>query len=436
MGIVGVIILVIIVVAIFLTLAIIGKGYFLTLIKNKTKKVLKIIISHMFLSFKESFKQLFSFRSLIACLLAFLFSVVFKLMLSSCFSNELGEREIVDPISSDWYINAFFTKCNDNLKTAPPGDEDLVIINISDSVSTRSDIAKIIEKISDQHPKVLGIDILLQKNNDSANDSVLKAILHAKDSTDIVVSAYWDDVIKELNLPFFSSVLDSSDCGLVNRDSYTQICTNYKDRPTFSAQIAKKYGIVSIPTNKIVNYRNKVFNGDGISNVDSFSVGDISNKIVLLGNTFTPSDKKELPFTVNGANQLSGVEILGYEINSILAFNKEKDIFGTPLEYLSSVQNLSVCIFSLILYLFFVFIINYIEECRNNWWWKIIMIIVKLLFLIICELLIIQCCFWLTARYLIVPDITLFIIAIIFVEEIHKKLPNITIGRLYLLLKK
>ena len=110
MGIVGVIILVIIVVAIFLTLAIIGKGYVLTLIKNKTKKVLKIIISHMFLSFKESFKQLFSFRSLIACLLAFLFSVVFKLMLSSCFSNELGEREIVDPISSDWYINAFFTK--------------------------------------------------------------------------------------------------------------------------------------------------------------------------------------------------------------------------------------------------------------------------------------------------------------------------------------
>ena len=438
MGIVGTVILVIIVIVIvvFLALVIIRKGNVLTSLKTQTLKVLKGIISYTLPPFKQSLKQLVSIRSLLACILALLFSLVFKLMLSSCFSSELGEREIIDPISSDWYINAFFTKCNENQDSIPSGDEDIVIINILDSVSSRSNIAKIIETISDQHPKVLGIDIFLSENNDSTNEAVLKAILHAKDSTNIVVSAYWDDVMDELRIPFYSSVLDSTDFGLVNQVSYTQLCTKYNNHPTFSAQVAKKYGIVSIPTDKIVNYRYKEFCADWISNVDSISVGDISNKIVLLGNTFTPSDKKDLPFVVGGVNQLSGVEMLGYEISSLLALNKKMDIFKTPLDYLSPVINLAVCICSLMLYLFFVFIINYIEECRNNWWWKIIMIIGKLFFLIICELLIIQCCFRLTMYWLIVPDITLFIIAIIFVEEIHKNLPNITIGRLYLLQKK
>ena len=70
-----------------------------------------------------------------------------------------------------------------------------------------------------ENKDVLGIDIFLSENNDSTNEAVLKSILHAKDPTNIVVSAYWDDVMDELRIPFYSSVLDSTDFGLVNHVS-------------------------------------------------------------------------------------------------------------------------------------------------------------------------------------------------------------------------
>lgn len=358
-------------------------------------------------------------------------------MLSLCFSNELGEREIIDPISSDWYVNAFFTKCNEDTDNIQCPDENIIIVNILDSLATRSNIAKIIRAIADQHPKVLGVDIFLPECNDSANEELLEAISYAKKATNLVVSAYWDDIAGEISLPFFSSILDSTDYGLVNHVNYTQLCTEYRNHPTFSTQIAQKYGInISSSTNKVVNYRQKDFGGDGISNVDSIDIGDISNKIILLGNRLTPSDKKELPFVVRGINQLSGIEILGYEINSLLAQDKSRNIYQAPLDYLSPVQNFVICICSLFFYLFFVFIINYVEDIHNSSWWKILMIIAKLLLLTISELIIIKIWFVLTAYGLIVPDITLFIISIIFVEEIYKKLPNITTRQIYSLLKK
>lgn len=384
---------------------------------------------------KESRDKIMSNRAIISCFLAIVFSLFFKIALSLFFSHELGERELLDPISNDWYINAFFTSRNQGV-LGEAANEDIIIINLTDSVGSRGDIAEIVRYVAKQHPKVMGIDIIFPDNGDVSNFDLLNAIADSRKETEIVVSAYWDDIAEEMCHSFFMNELSSIKFGMVNQPNYTNLDPEYKGYPTFSAQISKCAGVEEVfSEKKAVNYRTKNFKGDNITNINSIDIGDVKGKIVLLGNAETPSDIKNLPFYIHDRNQLSGVEILAYQINTLLASSKEKDKYQSPLNYNNSIYDFLICFIALFLYLFIVIVINQIDDSCRKWGWKILVFISKFIFLILSECVIIWMCFSITNYLLVIPDITLFVVSIIFVEEVYKKTPDISFNRIKTILK-
>lgn len=374
---------------------------------------------------KESWRNVISLQAFLACILAIILSLCFKLVLSLFFTHELGERELLDPITNDWYINAFFTSCN-NGTTAVQGNEDIIIVNLADSASSRSDIAKVIEYIANGKPKVLGIDIFFPENNDTANIELLNAVRDARKKTNMVVSAYWDDITEIICHSFFYNEDDSVNFGLVNQPDFTTLRLQYKGLPTFPSQIAKFAGKkLDCANRKAVNYRTKCFRGDYITDSDNIDIGNVEGKIVLLGNVFTPSDKKDLPFLIQGINQLSGIEILAYQVNTLLLDTQKKDEYQSPLEYMNWGGDFFICIVALFVYLFVTIAINIIEKSRTYWLSQALLFIMKFLVLAVSECIIIQVCFFITKEWLVIPDITWFVISIMFVEEIYKKVPEI-----------
>lgn len=333
---------------------------------------------------------------------------------------------MITSFKEDWYINSFFTDINYSKKTVP-GDDDIVIIDIKDPFTSRKHIAEVLRTISHQKPQVICVDFAFYSNESYVEEQsqyLLETLREIKDSTKIAVVSYKGNN-EEITHSFFMDSLQI-DFGLSDFLGYYKFVPYVSDTiPRITTKVAEMIGIDvrNMPNPIVVNYRNKEFRRRVVKDsLDlDYSIRKLKDKIVLVGKYNDIEDMHDTPFLVNGINQLSGIEILAYELSSLLSYSKnEKSLERYPYIILSVVWTF---IFGFLASLAYVFFLRLILVSSLS---KPVITIIKALYLIATELFIIFYCFAITEAYLIIPNILFFVTSIIFVDVLTEILMEIT----------
>lgn len=332
---------------------------------------------------------------------------------------------MITSFKEDWYINSFYNEIN-NSKDAVVGDEDIVIIDIKDSYSSRKHIADVLRTISRQKPQIICLDFLFNANDSYDNNQshyLFNTLKEIKDSTKIAVLSYKGNN-EEIAQSFFMDSL-SLENGLSDFYGYYHFIPYVSDSiPRISTKIAEMIGINvhSIPYSLVVNYRNKEFRRRVVRDsldLDN-SIKGLKDKIVLVGKYNDIEDVHDTPFLINGIKQLSGIEIIAYELSSLLSYSKNER--KTELYPYVMIPVIWTFLFGFIVSLAYVF---YLKMILNSSLDKIIIIFVKTLYLVVAELFIVFLCFAITEAYMIIPNILFFVTSVLFVDFLTELLNEI-----------
>lgn len=333
---------------------------------------------------------------------------------------------MITSFKEDWYINSFFTDINYSKETVP-GDEDIVIIDIKDSFTSRKHIAEVLKMISHQKPQIICVDFAFYSNESYVKEQslyLLEALREIKDSTKIAVVSYKGNN-EEITHSFFMDSLQI-DYGLSDFFGYYKFVPYVSDTiPRITTKVAEMIGIDvrNMPSSLVINYRNKEFRRRVVKDsLDlDYSIRKLKDKIVLVGKYNDIGDMHDTPFLVNGINQLSGIEILAYELSSLLSYSKnEKSLERSPYIILSVVWTFILGLLASLVYVFFLRLILVSSLSKP------VMTIIKAIYLIATEMFIIIYCFAVTEAYLIIPNILFFVTSIIFVDVLTEVLIEIT----------
>ena len=335
---------------------------------------------------------------------------------------------LVDSTNNEWYINNFFSQKNSKevLENACSDNFDIVIVDIKeDSLCSREKIAKIIEKVSVQHPKLVCVDFAFKDNDsfDTIQSNILqRTIAEVKDSVNLVVISS-KGRHNEIEHSFFTQDLNLH-YGLSNFFGFGEYVKYVDDTiPRISLKMAEmlKKNIHNLPDHFIVNYRPKSFNpvkletDTDIAKIDTNH--NFSDFIVLIGQTENFEDIHVAPFFIlKDEHRISGTEIIAYELTSILSYlNDSKDKKKIhennqhPYTFLPWYCNMISLLVMLVLYASIVFLLN---RCKRGWKWMLSPIVLLSL-----ECLLIAGCFFIiTERFFKIPNISLFAVSLLFVD--------------------
>lgn len=334
---------------------------------------------------------------------------------------------MITSFKEDWYINSFFTDINYSKKTVP-GDEDIVIIDIKDPFTSRKHIADVLKTISRQKPQIICVDFAFYSNESYVKEQsqyLLEALREIKDSTKIAVVSYKGNN-EEIIHSFFMDSLQI-DYGLSDFYGYYKFVPYVSDTiPRITTKVAEMIGIEvrNMPNPLVINYRNKEFRRRVVKDsLDlDYSIRKLKDKIVLVGKYNDIEDMHDTPFLINGINQLSGIEILAYELSSLLSYSKnEKSLERYPYIILSVVWTFVLGLLASLTYVFFLRLI----VCSS--FSKPLITLVKSIYLITTEIFIVFVCFAITEAYMIIPNILFFVTSIIFVDVLMEILNELTI---------
>ena len=348
-------------------------------------------------------------------------------------------KELVEIVEEDWYINTFFD--NINKEKGIKETKDICIIAISDDISTRGNIARLLGRLADKEPHVIGLDIMFRgtANSDSIQSvallDTLKNICNKKHTRIVIpISKNRGGLV----YPYFTdSLIKYSDCfnmGIVSQDNLDLV--NFKPYDEFgcakfSTRIAELVIGHSLKESKefIINYRKKGWDNDG-DNIEIETVGsidscldstDLYGKIVIVGSTTEEYDLKDFPFEVNdGCNQISGTELIAYETNTILApYLQYERKYNYPYNKMPISFCHALLILSLISFYFFLFCIieKYVIERFTSVWLEIF---IKPILLILGEIFIINICFFITRNLMVVPSVVYIMTCLAFIEPAYK----------------
>lgn len=183
----------------------------------------------------------------------------------------------------------------------------IILVNIEQH--DRLHIAKALEKISNQGPKAIGIDIIFKDKKGVKGDSLLKNAFLNNDK--IITSYYIENNTVVRNDPYFNSPNQTS--GFINlnfNDNESLVVRHFtgvksiKDKPNYSLalQLALKSGYIKPDENLdkfedklLINYTGNqssflIFEIDEILNRENIPA--LKNSIVLLGYLGTPTGNK------------------------------------------------------------------------------------------------------------------------------------------------
>lgn len=246
----------------------------------------------------EKHKKLLIKDSLLSTLFVFVCIGIFaynpiNLKVFNILSKTLKDIEFTDIIFSGKNSK------NSDIKTKLSND--IVIINAADR--NRYEIARLIDKINTENPKVIGLDFVFEGPKDYAYDSALKYSI--KNTSRIVLAAkFKNENNKKTDYIKPSETLGKCISGYANlmipsmdkTVRYFRSFDYYKEKKVypFSLEIAKMYDPTKaekfIKRNKqfeVINYQGNLeslhhFNGNDIIN-DNFLKGFLKNKIILIG---------------------------------------------------------------------------------------------------------------------------------------------------------
>ena len=366
--------------------------------------------------------------------IAFVFAAVVIFFLNLFFSHDAITNGIVVPVVDDWYLNTYFDKHNSSVEDEGKNVDNIVIISIDEGWFTRGHFADALKRIAKEKPKVIGIDATfsISEGYDSVGNQQLRdAIRYIKevDSVNIVTAAYVDgnDTVhsfftKELNLKY----------GFANQKSFEKYDFFYDDisTPRLATAIASAYNGRHFNTHDEfhVNYRKKNFPtiehfGDTAEYSFRVDMNVDENTIVLIGQK-SPMDVVQMPFvigTYSHPNQLYGIEVVAYQLNTILAKKSDQDSsHHLPIRTLNPYVNgaiifILVCLLNLLLLASEKTYRGAISikprKCR------ILSIVLGFIALVIVEYLIICICFWITDKFQYILNITLFFMAVLFIDR-------------------
>lgn len=351
----------------------------------------------------------------LSLLLSFCLALVMLIIVPYTEGTLLGK--LINSVNEEWYMNTFFDDRNSKCAVYS-GDEDIVIIDIKESFSSRDEIAYVLRKISSLKPRVICVDFLFSDNTSydaEKNVNLQKTIGEIKDTTNIVVVAYkgQQSVVEQ------SYFMDSLhlDYGLADFVSYSEFVPYISDSiPRITTKIAEKINVnvYSLPNPIMINYRHKGFTIIPVkdsTDVKDHLRDDLKNKIILLGQYNSPEDVHLLPFVYKGIKQISGIEIIANEISSLLSYhqNNKFDKYYYPYTYFSWLQNailyaILAVVYMLILYILYGLVKN-----------EALLVLIKPLLLFLVEYLLIWGCFWYTENEMEIPNLVLFATSILFV---------------------
>lgn len=391
--------------------------------------------------------------------IAYICSLLFISLINYAYPSELGEKEIVEPMSKDWFINAFFDHHNiidSSIEIDENREDDIVIINIDQLKSNPRDLAEILKKIGELNPRCMALDIFMPQDNDSVDYNLTNVIDSLNLHNNIVIASWYNDATNLVEQSYFNNN-GKIKSGIINKSNLLELSNNYKGYTTFSAQIAKSLNYdCELEKQYVINFRLKRLNIHDISSteeVDELKVQDpnIDKKILIIGSTHPINDNKDLPFVLDYINQAPGCCVLAYELSSLMNL-KSEDKYKTPFCELSSICNMLFCIIALSLYLLLLKIPSQFKEintcifCKfkfsrkvSKWSNRILnmpktrsffilknvfRIFIKVLALIAAEILVIRFSFYWTEVSMSIPNIFLFAVSLLFVDEIYKKINN------------
>lgn len=346
--------------------------------------------------------------------------------------------KLIESINHEWYMNLFFDTQNSHYENDITAD-DIVIVDMRETFYSRKNFAEVIQAVADQHPKLICIDVLFQdtKSFDTVQNKILSSTLERiKDSTKLVVvrSMGKDDSIchsfftKQLDIPFGSAAFYG----------FGEYVRTHESLPRISLKAAMMLGVdtCKLPEHFYTNFRAKTFDTsymflNKFDITDSTSLSSLknidTNSIVLIGQTNSPFDIHIAPFRDTGnSRQISGIKIIAYELASILALhNGEKKTSSYPYTFCRCYVNFLLFVLFSFLYYLCVIFFNFLKK-RCNPKCKLIKIFLSAFHVILSPILVILfecgvllCCFFLTAKCFIIPNISLLFLSFAFVKPAY-----------------
>lgn len=370
------------------------------------------------------------YRGLPLCLAVSLLSQVLALGFKFLFLPLFPEGGLIDTMitnfKEDWYINSFYTEINAS-RDVVTGNDDIMIVDIKDSFSNRKHIADVIKTISLQKPAIICIDFFFDKTDSydaEKSQYLLETLKEIKDSTKIVVVSYKGNDEEICHSFFMDSLL--LDYGLSDFYGFYQYVPYISDTiPRISTKVAEMMGVdvKNMPHPLVINYRNKEFRRRAV--IDSldldYSIRGMKDKIVLVGKYNAMEDIHNTPFLINGLHQISGIEIIAFEISSLMSYaKKERSLERYPYTILNTLWTFIIGFLVSLAYVFF------LRKIILSPLSKPLITITKTVYLIATEIFIVFICFAITEAYMIIPSILFFVTSIIFVDVLLEILNDIT----------
>ena len=359
----------------------------------------------------------------VACLVAFSLLCIAGAGLSGVFSG----------FDEHFYMKYFYDIHNNSTK-AMMESPDILVIDIGD-IQTRSGIAELIEKVVKCRPAVIGLDVFMKANPDMRNEAdslVLKAITNA--DCPVVSPCIYDETTEEWQYPFYHDLLDTvnfryaSPVAFDVNEDYTGVDPRSPCRAS-ALELAETFSSISGCKlekwkHRAINYRNKEF--FPLNGLDPMDSELIAGKIVLLGDCRSFNDIRTLPFKIMGNNRLPSVVNIAYTVNSLLSsreyclkhdYGFMRSIYNRPFRICTFPINFVLSYLLCFIFSLLVFSINgFVPDGKRSS--KVIWLTISFIVEVgVKFILILLCINLLTAYFLIVPNILLYVTALLFIDS-------------------
>lgn len=303
-------------------------------------------------------------KEILATVIAMIFSSLLLLLGKKIVGMIIGVEE-------NFYLKYYYNIVNGENAGSSSIPDYLTIVDVK-KYSNRQDVAKILKKVYNYQPQIIGLDVFFYDNPDikeEVNQELISVLRDVSEKT-VVICNHKTDEKGDISLqyPFFKDSVNN----LIYTSPLVQSFYNQfieKDTiiklPRFSFEVARRSQMpIRENFNDIyVNYSTKNLLTRTECDSNALTYNNIHNKIVLIGNTSEMKDLVRLPFRFGSKKVISGIEDHAYSLISIINADTSSSNYSKRFEGLKELPN----IFSLLMTAFITFVFCYICNKYNRW---------------------------------------------------------------------
>lgn len=253
--------------------------------------------------------------------------------------------------------------------------DSLVLFNLQ-KYRNRHDIARIVDKVYECNPKIIGLDVFFSNNPDYKDEinSELLAILKKVQDKLVIPCMYETNNEGEVNVlyPFFKDSIGLDKIVYSSPIIYDffsfykgdDSSVNKEPLPQISKAIAQcsQMPLRNYPDSFYVNYARKDFRNLVKNDTSEICNDDFQDKIVLIGDMSEMKDMTRIPFSFGNKKEMSGIENIAYSLICIL--KQERSFIDGRMRFVGFVK----CnpFWSVLLSFIVSFVYCFIFRCYNE----------------------------------------------------------------------